>query len=103
MLRVDSRRWYRVAKIIGGVGDRITEARVSGWLGEVQGLQVSLDAVRAKMASLNGDLHDDVPAPAAGCGLSPPGFVSLRHSAGSATGLSLRSLRASQIFSRRGL
>ena len=27
-------------------------ALANGWLGEVQGLQVSLDAARAKMASL---------------------------------------------------
>jgi hypothetical protein len=102
MLRVDPRQWHRLAKIIANLGDRITEARASGWLGEVQGLQVSLDPVRAKMVSLNSALHDDLPVPATGCGLSPPGFVSLRHTVGSATGLSLRSLRAAQIFSRCG-
>jgi hypothetical protein len=37
---------------IANLGDRITEARASGWLGEVQGLQVSLDAARAKLAGL---------------------------------------------------
>ena len=52
MLRVDPRQRHRLAEIIANLGDRITEARTSGWLGEVQGLQVSLDAGRAKLASL---------------------------------------------------
>ena len=52
MLRVDPRQRHRLAEIIANLGDRITEARANGWLGEVQGLQVSLDAARAKMASL---------------------------------------------------
>jgi hypothetical protein len=52
MLRVDPRQRHRLAEIIANLGDRITEARASGWLGEVQGLQASLGAARAKMASL---------------------------------------------------
>jgi len=52
MLRVDPRQRHRLAEIIANLGDRITEARASGWHGEVQGLQVSLDAARAKMASM---------------------------------------------------
>ncbi len=42
MLRVDPRQRHRLAEIIANLGDRITEARANGWLGEVQGLQVSL-------------------------------------------------------------
>jgi hypothetical protein len=49
---LDPRQRHRLAEIIANLGDRITEARASGWLGEVQGLQVSLDAARAKLASL---------------------------------------------------
>jgi site-specific recombinase XerC len=52
MLRVDPRQKGRLAEIIANLKDRITEARANGWLGEVQGLQVSLDAAKAKMASL---------------------------------------------------
>jgi integrase len=52
MLRVDPRQRHRLAEIIANLGDRITEARANGWPGEVQGLQISLDAARAKMASL---------------------------------------------------
>jgi hypothetical protein len=40
-------------EIVRKLGDRIDEARANGWLGEVQGLQVSLDAARKKLASLN--------------------------------------------------
>ncbi|WP_220377966.1 hypothetical protein [Streptomyces inhibens] len=40
-------------EIIRNLGDRIEEARVNGWLGEVQGLQISLDAARNKLASLD--------------------------------------------------
>lgn len=33
MLRVDPRQRHRLAEIIANLGDRITEARASGWLG----------------------------------------------------------------------
>jgi hypothetical protein len=52
MLRAAPRQQRRLAEIIANLGDRITEARANGWPGEVEGLQVSLDAARAKMASL---------------------------------------------------
>jgi hypothetical protein len=32
---------------------RIDEARINGWLGEVQGLQASLEAARRKLASVD--------------------------------------------------
>jgi hypothetical protein len=53
MLRVDPRARPRLAAIIENLRHRIDEARVNGWLGEVQGLQLSLDAAAAKMAALN--------------------------------------------------
>lgn len=52
MLRVDPRQRQRLAEIIVNLRDRITEARENGWLGEIEGLQVSLDAAKAKMTSL---------------------------------------------------
>jgi hypothetical protein len=53
MLRVDPRQRGRLAEIIHNLAERIAEARVNGWLGEVQGLTVSLDAAAAKLASLD--------------------------------------------------
>ncbi|MFD9750763.1 hypothetical protein ACFWZK_14925 [[Kitasatospora] papulosa] len=38
---------------IRNLGDRIEEARVNGWLGEVQGRQNSLEAARNELASLD--------------------------------------------------
>ncbi|MGA5810138.1 hypothetical protein ACPC39_28815 [Streptomyces cellulosae] len=53
MLRVDPQQRRRLEEIIRNLGDRIQEARVNGWLGEVQGLQISLEAARNKLASLD--------------------------------------------------
>jgi hypothetical protein len=44
MLRVDPKHRNRLSEIIHSLGERIKEARMNGWLGEVQGLQTSLDA-----------------------------------------------------------
>lgn len=53
MLRVDLKQRRRLEEIIHNLGDRIKEARVNGWLGEVQGLQISLEAARNKLVSLD--------------------------------------------------
>lgn len=53
MLRVDPRQRGRLAEIIRNLGDRIAEARMNGWLGEVQGLHTSLEAAKSKLASLD--------------------------------------------------
>ena len=53
MLRVDPQQRRRLEEIIRNLGDRIEEARVNGWLGEVQGLRISLEAARKKLASLD--------------------------------------------------
>ncbi|MER5918177.1 hypothetical protein ABT124_50100 [Streptomyces sp. NPDC001982] len=53
MLRVDPQQHRRLEEIIRNLGDRIEEARVNGWLGKVQGLQISLEAARSKLASLD--------------------------------------------------
>ncbi|MFI0410692.1 hypothetical protein [Actinomadura sp. 3N508] len=52
MLRVDPRQQRRLAEIIDNLKRRIDEARDHRWLGEVQGLQVSLEAAKTKMAAL---------------------------------------------------
>jgi integrase len=53
MLRVDPTQRARLVEIIANLGDRITEARMNGWHGEVQGLRTSLDAATRKLASLD--------------------------------------------------
>ena len=49
---MDPRQKPRLIKIIQNLRDRIREARANGWLGEVEGLQVSFDAAMAKLKSL---------------------------------------------------
>lgn len=53
MLRPDPAARSRLAEIIKNLADRIAEARINGWLGEVEGLQVSLTAARTKLAALD--------------------------------------------------
>lgn len=53
MLQVDPRQHARLAEIARNLGDRITEARANGWHGEVEGLQISLNAAHSKLAGLS--------------------------------------------------
>ncbi|MEU4395249.1 tyrosine-type recombinase/integrase, partial [Kribbella sp. NPDC023855] len=53
MLRVDPQQKPRLMEIIHNLSERIAEAKVNGWLGEVEGLQVSLRAAQAKLTTLN--------------------------------------------------
>lgn len=53
MLRVDPEQRQRLAEIATNLEDRIVEAKENNWLGEVQGLQVSLEAARSKLGSLD--------------------------------------------------
>lgn len=57
MLRVSPTQRPRLTEIIQNLADRITEARMNGWLGEVQGLQVSLVAAKGKLANLDRNLE----------------------------------------------
>jgi hypothetical protein len=43
----------RLTEIITNLRERITEARMNGWLGEVQGLEGSMEAAKRKLASLD--------------------------------------------------
>ncbi|MCX4486354.1 hypothetical protein OG890_20750 [Streptomyces anulatus] len=52
VLQMDPRQKPRLIEIIQNLRDRIREARANGWLGEVEGLQVSFDAAMAKLKSL---------------------------------------------------
>jgi site-specific recombinase XerD len=53
MLRVDPRQRPRLAEIIANLNDRIAEARINGWRGEIEGLQVSRDAATAKLLNID--------------------------------------------------
>jgi integrase len=53
MLRVDPKQRPRLSEIIHNLTDRITEAQANSWLGEVQGLHISLQAAKKKLAQLD--------------------------------------------------
>ena len=53
MLRVDPKQRSRLVEIIDSLNERIKQARMNGWLGEVQGLQTSLDAAAKKLVALD--------------------------------------------------
>jgi integrase len=53
VLRVDPQQRHRLLEIARNLNDRIIEARQNGWLGEVQGLQISLKAAQDKLAALD--------------------------------------------------
>jgi hypothetical protein len=42
-----------LVEIIANLRDRIQEAKLNGWLGEIQSLNVSLDAASRKLVSLD--------------------------------------------------
>ncbi len=52
MLHPDPLQEPRLRQIITNLEDRIDEATERGWLGEVDGLQVSLDAARQKLEQM---------------------------------------------------
>ena len=52
MLRPDPTQQPRLEQIIASLTERLTEATERGWLGEVDGLQVSLDAARNKLVQM---------------------------------------------------
>lgn len=64
MLRPDPAARSRLVEIIKNLADRISEARINGWLGEVEGLQVSLTAARAKLAALDRTTNNSTPGTA---------------------------------------
>lgn len=53
MLRIDPSQRRRLIEIIRSLSDRIGEAKDHGWLGEAEGLRVSLDAARSKLTALD--------------------------------------------------
>ncbi|WP_234542756.1 tyrosine-type recombinase/integrase [Streptomyces shenzhenensis] len=53
MLRVDPAQRPRLLAIIRNLTERIDEARINGWLGEIDGLKVSLTKAQEKLAALD--------------------------------------------------
>jgi integrase len=54
LLRPDPAQRPRLVEIRANLTDRIAEAQREGWLGEAEGLQVSLAAANAKLAQMDG-------------------------------------------------
>ena len=77
LLRPDPAQRDRLLEIRDNLIARIAEARQHGWLGEVDGLQISLHGAREKLAHL-----DQISTTAAGVELGLPAF---RHIAGRST------------------
>lgn len=64
MLRVSPQQRPRLIEIIRNLDDRIGEAKMNGWRGEVEGLQVSLAAAKRKLLNLDRSQqrsHEDGP------------------------------------------
>ncbi|MEV7466307.1 site-specific integrase [Streptomyces kronopolitis] len=61
VLQMDPRQRPRLIEIIQNLRERIREARANGWLGEVEGLQVSFDAAMVKLNSLKRSPTDGRP------------------------------------------
>jgi hypothetical protein len=74
MLRVDPRMRGRLIDIIHNLNDRVAEAKANGWLGEVEGLQISLDAAKTKLRGLDRVTKTERP------GLTNLGMPAIRHS-----------------------
>ncbi len=53
LLRIDPAQRPRLILIRDSLAARVTEAREQGWLGELEGLQVSLATVREKLQALD--------------------------------------------------
>ncbi|MER8233157.1 hypothetical protein [Streptomyces sp. NPDC094049] len=53
MLRVDPAQRARLIEIIRSLTERIAEAKLNGWLGEEEGLRVSLEAARNKLTAMD--------------------------------------------------
>jgi integrase len=60
-LRLDPAARPRLAAIIANLQERIMEAKTNGWLGEVQGLELSLNAAINKIVSLDRRLQQPQP------------------------------------------
>jgi hypothetical protein len=72
LLRPDPTQRHRLADIRDNLAARINEAQREGWLGEVEGLKVSLTAANHKLAQL-----DDLAARRTTIHLGIPAFLKI--------------------------
>lgn len=72
MLQLDPSARVRLIEIIENLSDRILEARDHGWLGEIEGLEISLSGANEKLASLDRRSNDG-PISLGLPGIGPPG------------------------------
>ena len=70
MLWPDPDQRPRLAEIRDNLADRVTEAKREGWLGEIEGLQVSLAGAEQKLAQI-----DQRPRNGAAVDLGMPTFM----------------------------
>lgn len=73
LLRPDPAQRARLEEIRANLEDRIIEARREGWLGEVEGLQVSYSGVNDKLAQIDTALQQQT----ATTELGMPSFASI--------------------------
>ncbi len=53
MLRPGPEQRTRLEEIVDNLGERLAEARERGWLGEVEGIEVSIAAAKDKLDRMN--------------------------------------------------
>ena len=66
LLRPDPAQRARLEEIRDNLEARIIEAKCEGWLGEVEGLQISLTGAKDKIAQIGDTLHRRTTATALG-------------------------------------
>ncbi len=75
LLRIDPAQRPRLILIRDSLAARITEARQHGWLGELEGIQVSLATVREKLQALDARTARQAAVTAAVTDLGMPTFT----------------------------
>jgi hypothetical protein len=82
MLKPDPAQQPRLEEIRGNLEARIIEAKREGWLGEIEGLQVSLAGATNKLAQLDATTRRR----ATGVELGIPSFTQIAGRTGTLTG-----------------
>ncbi|WP_431970031.1 hypothetical protein [Nocardia sp. bgisy134] len=79
LLRPDPAQRARLEEIHDNLEARIIDAKREGWLGEVEGLQISYSGVKGKLAQIDSTLQRTTAA--TGLGMPTFGSISGRSSA----------------------
>ena len=62
MLRPDPSQRPRLEELVEALKDRKTEAEERGWLGELEGIEISLNAARDKLKQMRSQMSLGIPA-----------------------------------------